>query len=163
MHLAPLPLGPKGGRLLRPAPAPPPRDPPASGEPGPEDTDVIDALSVLSSIYQDLHQCDAALATAREVVQRYTAVRPMTDQGTLIEVGNLGFVEYDCGDLPNSIVHLTQAEQGLVDHYGDGLAAVQVYRVGIAKALRGAGSDITEIVQPVEQWAGIEVKPGGER
>jgi non-specific serine/threonine protein kinase len=106
---------------------------------GPDHFHVIDALSVLSSIYQDLHQCDAALATAREVVQRYTAVRPMTDQGTLIEVGNLGFVEYDCGDLPNAIVHLTQAEQGLVDHYGDGLAAVQVYRVGIAKALADTG------------------------
>ncbi len=45
MHLAPLPLGPRGGRRLRPAPAPPPRDPAASGEPGPEDADVIDALS----------------------------------------------------------------------------------------------------------------------
>jgi 3-hydroxyisobutyrate dehydrogenase-like beta-hydroxyacid dehydrogenase len=32
--------------------------------------------------------------------------------------------------------------------------------VGIAKALEGAGSDITKIVRPVEQWAGVEVKPG---
>jgi 3-hydroxyisobutyrate dehydrogenase-like beta-hydroxyacid dehydrogenase len=31
--------------------------------------------------------------------------------------------------------------------------------VGITKALKGEGSDITEIVQPVEQWAGVEVKP----
>jgi 3-hydroxyisobutyrate dehydrogenase-like beta-hydroxyacid dehydrogenase len=30
--------------------------------------------------------------------------------------------------------------------------------VGITKALKGDGSDITEIVQPVEQWAGVEVK-----
>jgi 3-hydroxyisobutyrate dehydrogenase-like beta-hydroxyacid dehydrogenase len=30
--------------------------------------------------------------------------------------------------------------------------------VGITKALKGESSDITEIVQPVEQWAGIEVK-----
>jgi 3-hydroxyisobutyrate dehydrogenase len=35
--------------------------------------------------------------------------------------------------------------------------------VGIAKALKGPGSDITEIVQPVEQWAGVEVKSGGRR
>lgn len=35
--------------------------------------------------------------------------------------------------------------------------------VGIAKALKGPGSDITEIVQPVEQWAGVEVKPAGPR
>jgi len=35
--------------------------------------------------------------------------------------------------------------------------------VGIAKALKGPGSDITEIVQPVEQWAGVEVKSGGQR
>jgi 3-hydroxyisobutyrate dehydrogenase-like beta-hydroxyacid dehydrogenase len=32
--------------------------------------------------------------------------------------------------------------------------------VGIAKALEGADSDITEIVKPVEQWAGVEVKSG---
>jgi 3-hydroxyisobutyrate dehydrogenase-like beta-hydroxyacid dehydrogenase len=32
--------------------------------------------------------------------------------------------------------------------------------VGIAKALEGPGSDITQIVQPVEQWAGVEVKSG---
>ncbi len=30
--------------------------------------------------------------------------------------------------------------------------------VGIAKALKGGQSDITEIVRPVEQWAGVEVK-----
>jgi 3-hydroxyisobutyrate dehydrogenase-like beta-hydroxyacid dehydrogenase len=30
--------------------------------------------------------------------------------------------------------------------------------VGITKAIKGEGSDITEIVQPVEQWAGVEVK-----
>jgi 3-hydroxyisobutyrate dehydrogenase-like beta-hydroxyacid dehydrogenase len=30
--------------------------------------------------------------------------------------------------------------------------------VGITKALKGESSDITEIVQPVEQWAGVEVK-----
>ncbi len=34
--------------------------------------------------------------------------------------------------------------------------------VGIAKALKGGGSDITQIVQPVEQWAGVEVKSGGK-
>jgi 3-hydroxyisobutyrate dehydrogenase-like beta-hydroxyacid dehydrogenase len=34
--------------------------------------------------------------------------------------------------------------------------------VGIAKALKGADSDITQIVQPVEQWAGVEVKSGGQ-
>jgi 3-hydroxyisobutyrate dehydrogenase-like beta-hydroxyacid dehydrogenase len=33
--------------------------------------------------------------------------------------------------------------------------------VGITKALKGSGSDITEIVQPVEQWAGVEVKSPG--
>jgi 3-hydroxyisobutyrate dehydrogenase-like beta-hydroxyacid dehydrogenase len=35
--------------------------------------------------------------------------------------------------------------------------------VGIAKALKGSGSDITEIVQPVEQWAGVEVKSPSRR
>jgi 3-hydroxyisobutyrate dehydrogenase-like beta-hydroxyacid dehydrogenase len=35
--------------------------------------------------------------------------------------------------------------------------------VGIAKALKGDASDITQIVQPVEQWAGVEVKSGGRQ
>jgi hypothetical protein len=33
--------------------------------------------------------------------------------------------------------------------------------VGITKALKSSGSDITEIVKPVEQWAGVEVKSPG--
>lgn len=32
--------------------------------------------------------------------------------------------------------------------------------VGIAKTLAGPSSDVTEIVKPVEEWAGVEVKPG---
>lgn len=35
--------------------------------------------------------------------------------------------------------------------------------VGIAKALEGPDSDITEIVKPVEQWAGVEVKSQAQR
>jgi 3-hydroxyisobutyrate dehydrogenase-like beta-hydroxyacid dehydrogenase len=35
--------------------------------------------------------------------------------------------------------------------------------IGIAKALEGPDSDITEIVKPVEQWAGVEVKPQAQR
>lgn len=30
--------------------------------------------------------------------------------------------------------------------------------IGITKALKGGNSDITQIVEPVEQWAGIQVK-----
>jgi len=35
--------------------------------------------------------------------------------------------------------------------------------VGIAKSLKGSDSDITQIVQPLEQWAGVEVKTGLHR
>ena len=35
--------------------------------------------------------------------------------------------------------------------------------VGIAKAKLGGSSDITQIVQPVEDWAGVEVKSGAQR
>ena len=35
--------------------------------------------------------------------------------------------------------------------------------VGIAKALEGPDSDITEIVKAVEQWAGVEVKSQAQR
>jgi len=35
--------------------------------------------------------------------------------------------------------------------------------IGISKAAKGPGSDITEIVQTVEQWAGVEVKSSRQR
>jgi len=35
--------------------------------------------------------------------------------------------------------------------------------VGIAKAKLGGSSDITQIVQPVEEWAGVQVKPGARK
>jgi 3-hydroxyisobutyrate dehydrogenase-like beta-hydroxyacid dehydrogenase len=35
--------------------------------------------------------------------------------------------------------------------------------VGIAKAKLGGASDITQIVQPVEEWAGVEVKSGARK
>jgi 3-hydroxyisobutyrate dehydrogenase-like beta-hydroxyacid dehydrogenase len=35
--------------------------------------------------------------------------------------------------------------------------------VGIAKAKLGGASDITQIVQPVEDWAGVEVKSGARK
>lgn len=35
--------------------------------------------------------------------------------------------------------------------------------VGIAKARYGGSSDITQIVQPVEEWAGVEVKTGAQK
>jgi 2-hydroxy-3-oxopropionate reductase len=33
--------------------------------------------------------------------------------------------------------------------------------LAVAKATEGANSDITQIVRPVEKWAGVEVKPKG--
>jgi 3-hydroxyisobutyrate dehydrogenase-like beta-hydroxyacid dehydrogenase len=35
--------------------------------------------------------------------------------------------------------------------------------VGIAKAKLGGSSDITQIVQPVEEWAGVQVKSGPQK
>jgi 3-hydroxyisobutyrate dehydrogenase-like beta-hydroxyacid dehydrogenase len=35
--------------------------------------------------------------------------------------------------------------------------------VGIAKARLGGSSDITQIVQPVEEWAGVQVKSGAQK
>ena len=100
---------------------------------------VIEALSTLSSIYQDLGQCEPALATAHESVERYTALRAATDQGVLVEIGNLGFVEYDCHHLAEAIAHLGQARDGLVAGYGADYVGVQPFRIGLARALADAG------------------------
>jgi non-specific serine/threonine protein kinase len=62
---------------------------------------------------------------------RYGAQR----QATLVETGNLGFIEYDCGDREAGMAYLQQAERGLRERYGAGNVAAHSFRFGLAKAL----------------------------
>src|SRR3546814_20414125 len=62
---------------------------------------------------------------------RYGAQR----QATLVETGNLGFIEYDCGDREAGLGFLRQAERELRERYGAGNVAAISFRFGLAKVL----------------------------
>src|SRR3546814_14865409 len=62
---------------------------------------------------------------------RYGAQRLVT----LVETGNLGFIEYDCGDREAGLGYLRQAERELRERYGAGNVAAHSFRFGLAKVL----------------------------
>src|SRR3546814_20601132 len=62
---------------------------------------------------------------------RYGAQR----QATLVETGNLGFIEYDCGDREAGLGYLRQAERELRERYGAGKVAAHSFRFGLGKVL----------------------------
>ena len=99
------------------------------------------ALSVVSSIHSDLDQCEPAIATATRAVATLRKTDGDTDQGTLVEIGNLGLKESYCDRLPDALRHLVQAEQGLVTNYGADLPLVQSFRYAIARVLAELGRD----------------------
>jgi non-specific serine/threonine protein kinase len=56
-------------------------------------------------------------------------------QATLVETGNLGFKEYDCGDRDAGLDYLRQAESGLRRHFGEDNVAAHSFRYALARAL----------------------------
>src|SRR5690606_25277431 len=60
-------------------------------------------------------------------------------QATLIETGNLGFKEYDCGDREAGLDHLRRAERGLRERYGADNVAAHSFRYALARALADEG------------------------
>src|SRR5690606_39188051 len=65
---------------------------------GPDDYTTLIQLSTVASIHDYAGRCDRALAIARTVRARMATRYGGQRQATLIETGNLGFKEYDCGD-----------------------------------------------------------------
>src|SRR3546814_21073349 len=62
---------------------------------------------------------------------RYGAQR----QATLVETGNLGFIEYDGGYREAGLGYLRQAERELRERYGAGNVAAHSLRFRLAKGL----------------------------
>ena len=56
-------------------------------------------------------------------------------QATLIETGNLGLMEYNCGGKATGIALLRKVEGSLRQHFGEGNAAAQSFRMSLAEAL----------------------------
>jgi non-specific serine/threonine protein kinase len=106
---------------------------------GPDNYSTLVQLSTVASIHDAAGHCDRALPVERTVRERMAARYGALRQATLIETGNLGFMEYDCGDREAGLDDLRQAEQGLREHFGAGNVAAHSFRFGLAKALAEQG------------------------
>jgi non-specific serine/threonine protein kinase len=91
---------------------------------GPDDYLTLTQLSAIANISQASGNCAAALPLAQDVHERMARRFGEDMQATLIETGNLGLKEYDCGDREAGLEELRRAEAGLRQHYGaENLAA----------------------------------------
>lgn len=99
-------------------------------------------LSTLASLHDYLEQCPEALVLMRRVHVRMDARYGADSQAALVETGNLGFKEYDCGDREAGLALLRRAESGLREHHGQDNTAAHSFRYGLAKALEAQGRPI---------------------
>lgn len=85
---------------------------------GPDDYLTLTQLSVVANIHHASGNCRAALPLARDVRERMARRFGENMQATLIETGNLGFKELDCGDRETGLDELHRAEAGLRKYFG---------------------------------------------
>ncbi|HLT43588.1 MAG TPA: winged helix-turn-helix domain-containing protein [Luteimonas sp.] len=106
---------------------------------GPDDYTTLVQLSTVASIHDYAGDCPKALAIARTVRGRMAARYGEKRQATLIETGNLGFKERDCGERETGLDYLRQAERGLREHFGEDNVAAHSFRYALAMALADEG------------------------
>ncbi len=96
-------------------------------------------MSTVASIHDAMGDCALALPIARTVRERMAARYGEHLQSTLVETGNLGFKERDCGDRDAGIDYIRRAESGLREHYGEDNVAAQSFRYSLARILADDG------------------------
>ncbi len=95
---------------------------------GQDNYQTITALSSLSRIHHSLGQCAPALLAGADAHERMRRLRGDTHQATLIEQGNLGAKQFECGERESGLANVAAAETGLRQHYGADNAAAQSFR-----------------------------------
>ena len=106
---------------------------------GPDDYTTLVQLSLVASIHDYADECPKALPIARTVRERMAKRYGEERQATLIETGNLGFKEFDCGDRSAGLAFLRQAESGLRRHFGEDNVAAHSFRYALAGHLAAEG------------------------
>lgn len=102
---------------------------------GPDHYQTLVQRATVASILDQMDDCPAALPIQRDVARRMAARFGKDKQGSLIETGNLGLMEYNCGGKATGIALLRKVEAGLRQHFGEGNAAAQSFRMSLAEAL----------------------------
>lgn len=95
---------------------------------GKDNYQTITALSSLSRIHHSLDQCEPALLAGAEAYERMRRLRGDGHQATLIEQGNLGAKQFDCGEREAGLANVATAEGELHRLYGADNAAAQSFR-----------------------------------
>ncbi|MGB3393709.1 MAG: winged helix-turn-helix domain-containing protein [Stenotrophomonas sp.] len=102
---------------------------------GPDNYQTLVQRSTVASIHDMADNCPAAVPIQRDVMQRMSARYGEEIQATLVEIGNLGMMEYNCGDRSAGITLLRKAERNLSKRFGNDNAAAQAFRMSLAEIL----------------------------
>lgn len=113
---------------------------------------TLAALGTLSYIHHLRKDCAAALAVGREAAEGMTRVYGTTRQSPLIERGNFGSKQFECGEREEGLRNLLAAVAGLREHYGATNAAAQSFAQAAADYLAQSG-------RPAEALAQLEGQP----
>ena len=101
---------------------------------GPDDYLTLTQLSAVANIRHAAGNCAAALPLARDVHERMSRRYGEGMQALLVETGNLGLKESDCGDREAGLAELRRAEAGLRRLYGPENTAALAFRNALAEA-----------------------------
>ncbi len=85
---------------------------------GPDDYLTLVQLSAVARIQRALGNCDAALPLARDIYGRMARRFGQDMQATVVEAGNLGLAEYQCGNRATGLDRMRRAEAGLRSRFG---------------------------------------------
>lgn len=121
---------------------------------GPDAQRTINALSSLGRLQSMAGDSNAALAVQREVLARSLRRWGATNQYTLVERMNLGFLEAEQGQRDAALIDLRAAEAGLVETSGAQSALVQAARFGLADL----AGDLGHYPEALQALAGIDAK-----
>lgn len=100
---------------------------------------TIVTLSGISYLHYLLEQCEPAIATARDVTERMTALQGGHAQSALIEQGNLGLRQFGCGQPDEGLATLATAIEGLQQVYGDDNGPARQFKYFLVENLAIAG------------------------
>ncbi|HRO27390.1 MAG TPA: winged helix-turn-helix domain-containing protein [Luteimonas sp.] len=110
-------------------------------------------MSTVASIHDAAGDCALALPLARTVRERMAARYGEHLQATLVETGNLGFKERDCGDREAGLGYIRQAERGLREHYGEDNVAAYSFRYSLVKML----ADDSRFAEALDMLDGLDI------
>ena len=102
---------------------------------GPDNYLTLTQLSAVVGIHGASGNCSAALPLARSVQERMVRQFGENMQAALIESGNLGKIELDCGERDAGLRHMRQAADALRADFGDDNPTARAFEVALAREL----------------------------